>query len=129
MGGIEVIPQIYERIEDGKYTIEALVLITDDGIMLYLGGGEKPHIGVVVMSQPRPSMKEDKTISCTTSVINRLSHKDDIIIAPMAEAICKKANAVVVASGGVHVDVVEDSDIKRLMRNMEEITKNILLKL
>lgn len=124
-----MISTIHEKIEDGRYTLEAMLTITDDGIMLLLCGGDKPHIGTVVMSCSRPSIKGREAISCTTSVINRLSHKDDIILVPLAEAICKKADTVVVASGGVHIDGAEESDIKRLMNNMEILTKEILLKL
>ncbi|KUO69557.1 MAG: hypothetical protein APF77_18350 [Clostridia bacterium BRH_c25] len=124
-----MLPQIYEKVEDGIFSLEALLVLTDNGIMLFVGGGEKPHIGTVVISQPRPSMKGGNGISCTTSVTNMLSHKDDLIIIPIAEAVCKKANTVVAASGGVHIDAAEEFDIKRLMDNMEEITKKLLARL
>lgn len=121
--------RINEKVEDGKYSIEALLIETDDGIMLYVGGGEKPHIGTVVICQPRPSMKPGGGISCTTSVTNMLSHMDDKLIVPIAEAVCKKANAVVAASGGVHVDNAGEHDIKRLMGNMEILTDKLLARL
>lgn len=124
-----MLSQIYESVEDGRYSLEALLVITNDGIMLFVGGGDKPHIGTVVVSQPRPSKKVGNGVSCTTSVTNMLSHKDDLIIVPIAEAVCRKANTVVAASGGVHIDDAEAFDIKRLMDNMEEITKKILIKL
>lgn len=124
-----MLPQVYEKIEDGRYTIEVALTITHDGIMIFIEGGDKPHIGTVVVSQPRLSMKGDLSLSCTTSVINRLSHMDDIIIIPIAEAICKKTNAFVVASGGVHIDEVGDDGIKRIMSNMEQIIKRVLARL
>lgn len=127
-GGNKMLPRLHEKIEDGRYSIEALLTITHDGIMIFIGGGDKPHLGTVVMSQPRLSMK-DESLSCTTSVINRLSHMDDIIIIPIAEAICKKANTFVVASGGVHVDELEADGIRRLMSNMEQLIKRVLAKL
>ncbi len=123
------IRQIYESIEDGRYSLEAVLIDTGDGIMLYLGGGDKPHVGTAVISQPRPSMKNDNTVSCTTSIINRLSHKDDFIVIPMAEAVCKAANTIVVASGGVHVDNADEADIKRIIDNMEKLKNKILEKL
>lgn len=122
------IRKIYESIKDGKYSMEVVLLNTHDGIMLYLGGGDKPHLGTVVISQPRPSMKDNNIISCTTSIINRLSHKDDFIIIPMAEAVCKKANTIVIASGGVHIDNADEADIKKLIENMEKIKSKVLKK-
>ncbi|HYE81650.1 MAG TPA: hypothetical protein VEG39_05715 [Clostridia bacterium] len=121
--------QIHEMLEDGKYSLEALLVLTDDGIAMFVGGGEKPHIGTVVISQPRPGMKAGSGISCTTSVTNMLSHKDDLIIIPIAEAVCKKTSMVVAASGGVHIDNADESAIKRLMSNMEELTKKLLERL
>lgn len=97
--------------------------------MLYLGGGDKPHIGTVIISQPRSSMRDSNVTSCTTSVINRLSHKDDSIITPIAEAICKKTDSMVVASGGVHIDNASEEDIKRLIHNMEEIKDKLMNRL
>lgn len=127
-GGFCII-QVYESIEDGRYSLEVVLIDTSDGIMLYFGGGEKPHIGTVIISQPRPGMKDINTVSCTTSVINRLSHKDDSIIIPVAEAICKKTNTMVVASGGVHIDNASEEDIKRLVCNMNLIKVRLLNRL
>ncbi len=106
-------------------------MLTDsgDGILLYLGGGERPHIGTVVICEPRPSMKDNAAISCTTSVINRLSHKDDSVIVPIAEAVCRKTGKVVVATGGAHIENPEEADIKKLIDNAEEIKIRLLDKI
>lgn len=127
-GGLRI-RQIYESVEDGRYTIEAVLIDTQDGIMLYIGGGDKPHIGAVAISEPRPSMRDRCKVSCTTSVINRLSHMDDIIVVPIAEAVCRKANSITVASGGVHIDNADEADIKRLVENMEQLKVKIISKL
>lgn len=99
---------------------------TQDGVNIYIGGGEKSHIGTIVVSQPRYSLKGDGSISCTTSVYNLIGHKDDGIAIPLAEELCKKINQVVVVSGGVHVENAASKDIEKLIKNGEELTAKLL---
>lgn len=120
---------LVETINEGKYSLEAVVVITGDGINIYLGGGEKPHLGTVVISQPRPSLKGDGTISCTTSVFNFMHHKDDGLAVPLAELICKSMNTPVVVTAGVHIDSATGDDIDKLYHNMEKLGALVLQKL
>lgn len=121
--------KIIDTIEDGRYSIEALLVETDDGLLLYIGGEEKPHIGTVAVCQPRPSISDHNCISSTTSIINRLSHKDDILIVPVAESICIKLNSMVVATGGIHLDGATPEDIKRLTENIHKLESKLLEKI
>lgn len=79
----EIKPRI-EKIKDGKYSLQAVITKTNGGLSVYLGGGDEPHIGTVAISQPRLSQKGDGSISCTTSVINLLHHKDDTLAVPLS---------------------------------------------
>jgi hypothetical protein len=119
-------PRLFnETYEDGKYSLHAAVIRTPDGINIYLGGGELPHIGTVVISQPRQSLKGNGLISCTTSVFNLISHKDDGLAIPLAEKICKEFNQVVVVSAGVHIDNATERDIKRLIENLDKLISKL----
>jgi hypothetical protein len=118
----------FERFGCGKYILEAVVTRTCEGINIYVGGGEKPHIGSIVVSQPRYSLSGDGTISCTTSVFNLVGHKDDIIAIPLAEKLCIKTNQVIAVSAGVHVDNATTEDIKNLKKVGEELIEKILMK-
>ena len=100
-----------EQVGAGKHKLTATVTAVVDGISIYLGGGDKPHIGTVVISQPRPSLAHDGERSATSSVINLLNHKDDLIAIPLAEHICKTMNKVVVISAGVHIDQATEDDL------------------
>ncbi|RYD02040.1 hypothetical protein N752_26680 [Desulforamulus aquiferis] len=42
---------------------------SDDGLVCQLYGGDKSHIGAVVLTLPRPSLKKDYQISCNSSVL------------------------------------------------------------
>lgn len=106
-----------ETVGEGRHLLEAMVTVTEEGINIYFGGGEKAHIGAIVISQPRLSLTGDGSISCTTSVINLLDHKDDKIAKPLSEELCKEFNQVVVVSAGVHVDNAAVEDLKILLDN------------
>ncbi|MCR4430891.1 MAG: proteasome assembly chaperone 4 family protein [Tepidanaerobacteraceae bacterium] len=120
-----MIEMFFERYGKAKFCLQAVVARSEDGINVYVGGGEKPHIGTVVLSQPRPSLKGDGSISCTTSVINIPGHMDDIVAVPMAEEICKRMNCAVVVTCGIHVDDAAKEEIDELIRNGRELTRII----
>ncbi|AYO32021.1 hypothetical protein D2962_16725 [Biomaibacter acetigenes] len=115
-----------EKAGEGKFYLEAVITVTQEGINIYLGGGEKPHIGSVAVSQPRPSLKGDGSISCTTSVLNLLGHKDDGLAVPLAEKLCKKLKQTVVVTAGVHIDNATMDDIQRFKDNCKILCENIV---
>ena len=61
-----------------------------EDILIVIRGGDKPHIGSCVLSVPRPSLADNKKISCTSSVLNVTGHKDENICRLVAESFCKK---------------------------------------
>jgi hypothetical protein len=75
-----------------------------DDLMVMLYGGEKPHIGSVCVSVPRESLKKDGSVSCTTSVVNLLGHKDEILGRMVSETLCVRYQTVTVCTCGVHID-------------------------
>jgi hypothetical protein len=115
-----------ETAGEGRLKLKAVVTAVPEGVNIYLGGGEKPHIGTVVISQPRQSLKCDGSTSCTTSVFNLLGHKDDGIAIPLAEEICKRLNRLVVVTAGVHIDNATIEDIERLKNSGRLLTDMIL---
>lgn len=85
-------------------------------IQIILEGGEKPHIGCTVLAIPRPSLKEDGSMSSTASVINITGHKDEFLCRYIAEKFAAKNNAVVVCTGGFHVDHITKEQIEEVKR-------------
>lgn len=114
-----------ERAGEGKFSLEAVVTVTKEGINVYLGGGEKPHIGTVALSQPRPSLKGDGSVSCTTSVLNLLGHKDDGLAVPLAEELCKTLKQTIVVTAGVHIENATIEDIKKIDDYCKLLCQNI----
>lgn len=111
---------------EGRYSITGIISYTTDGIVVQLCGGEKPHIGTVVLSQPRPSLANDENTSATTSILNLLNHKDDIAAKPVAEMLAKTLNQVVVVTAGIHVDNAAEHDIEILQSNIQQVADELL---
>lgn len=91
-----------------------------EDILLRVRGGEKPHIGCVVMSIPRPSLTGDGSVSCTSSVLSVIGHKDEAICRMLAEkaAVCFGTTAV--CAGGVHVDYITKEQMKEILEAVQE---------
>ena len=100
---------------EGKYKVFLKQIKLDEELVYILGGGEKSHIGGVVICEP------DKE----PQVIRLKGHYDDIVLKPIAEAACKKYNKKVVAVGGVHVDNATKKEIDLLVNNCKELVKCI----
>lgn len=80
-----------------------------------LGGGEKPHIGGVVLMEPGKEAQ----------IIKLDGHYDHIVLEPIAKEAVEKYNVKVVAVGGVHVDNASKEEIDILVKNCRELVKCI----
>ena len=100
---------------EGKYKVFLEEKKLDDDIIYILGGGEKSHIGGVVICEPGKK----------SQVIRLEGHYDDIVLKPIAENACKKYKIKVVALGGVHVDNASKEEIDILVENCNNLIKHI----
>ena len=99
----------------GKYKVFLKKHKHNDDLIYILGGGEKPHIGAVVLCEPGKKPQ----------VIKIKGHYDYVILLPIGEAACKKYKTRVVAVGGVHVDNATKEEIDILVRNCKNLAKNL----
>ena len=99
----------------GKYKVWLKVEELSDHKLYILGGGERPHIGSVVVKEPNKD----------AVVVKLEGHYDYIVLEPIAEKACEKHNTTVVAVGGVHVDNASDDEINILVENCKELEKCI----
>ena len=100
---------------EGKYKVFLEQKKIGGDLIYILGGGEKTHIGGVVICEPNKS----------ANVIRLEGHYDDIVLKPIAEEACKKYKTKVVAIGGVHVDDATKEEIDKLVENCRELVKCI----
>lgn len=111
---------------EGRLRITLLVTMTREGLVVQIYGGEKPHVGAVALSLPRPGLANPEKVSCNTTVLPLLGHKDDEIAKPVAEEIVKVWGSPVVVVAGIHVDDAGEKEIERLIKNCREATRALI---
>ena len=100
---------------EGRYRVWLKKEQLGDDLLYILGGGERPHIGGVVLKRPG---EEVQTLSFS-------SHRDLEVLIPIAEAACLKYGCTVVAVGGIHIDDATKEEIGEIVRNVEELLKRL----
>jgi hypothetical protein len=99
----------------GKYRVWLKETKHGKDVVLFLGGGEKTHVGSVVVCEPGNKAR----------VLNNKGHYDWVVAKPIAEKKCRKANKTVVCIAGIHVDNATKEDIKLLKENCKKIEGKI----
>lgn len=114
---------------EGEYDLSASVRQIGRDLLVAIWGGDKPHIGAVAMSQPRPSLKDPKVTSSTASVFAYVGHKEDELAKAAAEILAATLKTNVVVAAGIHWDNLPQEGIQRVIRNSEILVDMILKKI
>ncbi|WP_066636197.1 hypothetical protein [Desulfolucanica intricata] len=120
--------QIELHTGEGKYTVWLSGTVTADGLIIQLLGGEKPHVGAVVLTNLRPDSINGPKVKCNSTVVPRLGHREDEIAKPIAEEIAKKLRQTVVLTAGIHIDNATPEEIKILVDNCRKATHQFINK-
>ena len=96
---------------EGKYQVWLEKKHLGDDLLLILGGGEKPHLGAIIICEPKKPIQ----------VVKMQGHYDHIVIKPLAEKACTKYHTRVIAVGGIHIDNASKEEIKILVENCKEL--------
>jgi hypothetical protein len=107
-----------------KITFEAIQAGEDLCVVIY--GGDDPHIGCVILSVPRPSLKDESIISATASVLNVIGHKDDEVARYVSQTLCSQLNKNVAVTCGIHVDNITDEEIQVTLALLKILTDKFL---
>lgn len=91
-------------------------------------GGEALHIGCTVLALPRPSLDDSSKISSTASVLNVTGHKDEEVCRYLAEKVSAGKNAVVVCTGGIHMDGITKEQIAEIIEAVGDLAIEIVEK-
>ncbi|MCD7746529.1 MAG: hypothetical protein LUI13_14825 [Lachnospiraceae bacterium] len=83
------------------------------------------HIGSAVLSIARPSLTGEG-ISVTSSVLNRLGHKDEEIARRIAETVARRQNCTVVCTCGIHIDHIRPEQIQEILDACRELEENVV---
>lgn len=114
------------RTSEPTYVVEAEAVRIGEDILVYIWGGERPHIGAVAAAQPRPSLADPSETSATASVLSYVGHKEDDVAKHAAEAIATRFETNVVATAGIHWENLPADGIQIILDRCREITATLI---
>lgn len=100
----------------GRISISLSAVRMGTDLCVALFGGDKPHIGAVALSQPRPSLDDAEKTSASTSVITLLGHKEDQLARDVAKRLAITIKANVSVACGVHLDDITADEIETVCK-------------
>lgn len=121
--------EIYVRTEEASRVVEARAVQIGADILVYIWGGDRPHIGAVAAAQPRPSLADGNKRSATCSVLTYLGHKEDEVVKLVAEHLSAVLDTHVVVTAGIHWDGLDQNEISSIGTGIEEIIRLLTAKL
>lgn len=122
----ESLPKISAQSSGADHNIRAEALWIGPDLLVYIWGGEAPHIGAVAMAQPRPSLADSEKTSATASVFTYVGHKEDDLAKWAAEKISAALGAKVVVTAGIHWDDLDQAGIKSVLANSEQLVQLLI---
>ena len=118
--------RISVRTAEPDYVLEAEAVRIGPDILVYVWGGDRPHLGAVAAAQPRPSLADPDRTSATASVLSYVGHKEDGVAKEMAEALSARFKTNTVVTAGIHWDELSTEAIQIIMGRCREITQKVI---
>ena len=80
----------------------------------------------MALALPRPSLKDKKKTSATSSVLTVLGHKEDQTVKAVSETLSAVFKKNTVVTAGIHWDNLKAEEIKVIVRLTEKLTQKII---
>ena len=125
----DVTQAVRSSVGDDIYKVVAEVKIIGDDLIISVWGGTKPHIGSISVSVPRPGLKDSTSMSSTSSVINLIGHKDEVVARKFSEQLATKFSRNAIATAGIHIDDITENQINIIMQNVTDLCLDVINKL
>jgi hypothetical protein len=109
---------------DGR-SLTAWVRTVGDDVVVVISGGDRPHVGCVVLAVPSPARGRDG-FAATSSVLVIPPHKEEPIARPVAEAVCSKLGKVTTVTAGVHEDGIDRKGIESYLGLAEQLADAVV---
>ena len=114
---------IHVRTQAPTRPIEAEAVWLGQDLLVWIWGGERPHIGAVAAAQPRASLADPGRRSATASVLAYLGHKEDAVVKMVSESLAAAFDAKVVVAAGIHWDDLPAAEIGVIMERCRELVE------
>jgi hypothetical protein len=113
--------------EHSGRSLEACVVTVGEDLVVVVGGGERPHVGSVVLAQPYRSKRHPGTWSASCSVLTIPPHKEEPIARGIAARLASAFGRVVVVSAGVHDKHLDADGVKGYLRLGDELAEKLVV--
>lgn len=117
------------EISKGRFRIKGFVQEVGQDLLISIWGGTRSHIGAVGIAIPRPSLKNPKKWSATSSVFTFIGHKEDILVKIISERLAARLRRNVVVTAGIHWDGITFNEIKAIQNLTQKLSDQILKKI
>lgn len=114
---------IHVRTQAPTRPIEAEAVWLGRDLLVWIWGGEQPHIGAVAAAQPRSSLADPKRRSATASVLAYLGHKEDAVVKMVSESLAAALDTKVVVAAGIHWDDLPAEEIGIIMERCRDLVE------
>jgi gallate decarboxylase subunit D len=94
-------------------------------LLVTLWGGVA-HIGALGMAAPRPSLRDPKVVSATSSIFTFPGHKEDVPAKMLSETLSAGLNKKTVVVAGIHWDNARPGDLQLIVEACEALRDRIL---
>ncbi len=105
----------------GRIAINLEAVKMGEDLCVVITGGDRPHIGAVGMSIPRPSLADPERVSATTSVFTLPGHKEDEVARYVSHRLAATLNTNVVVVCGIHVDNIQKEELISVQTMLDEL--------
>jgi hypothetical protein len=124
--GLAVALEVAAR--DGSRGLTARVVEVGDDVVVAVSGGDRPHVGCVVLAVP--GLRRDGTgVQASVSLLTIPPHKEEPIARAVAEAVCTGLGRVAVVTAGVHEDGLDRAGVDTYLRLGRELAAAVVERL
>ena len=110
---------------EGRCQISLALTDTGNGIHGLLTGGEKPHVGGVVLALPRPSLRGSGW-STDVFITPVPGHKDVDVARTAADTLARELRCPVVITAGIHSDHLCPEELNEIICHCDTLTQKAL---
>lgn len=115
---------IHLREDENRKRVELVALPAGRDLIVYLYGGDA-HIGAVGVGY----CYDLTTNKSNSSVIAVYGHKEDDLVKKVSAKLAKELGVTSVVIAGIHYAQLSDSEIKKIIQNVEKLIENLIKQL
>jgi hypothetical protein len=127
--GTDSMKRFFVEASRGRFRIQGFVQEVGQDLLISIWGGTRSHIGAVGIAIPRPSLKNPRKWSATSSIFTFIGHKEDTLVKTISERLAARLRRNVVVTAGIHWDGITSNEIKAVQNLTQKLSDLILKKI